>query len=749
MKKAFIILIVLVLILSAGPKLTASAESLYSQKVVSVVYDDSVSIHVNGSKNWSYANYAMQSFCGLLNKQDKLFITFLSDPDKPVNIDLSSDRQAAVDSIRTHSKAKGTPYSAIDNAYKVLNNVSGSNKNTQYWLVIITDGVFVKKEKSKTSNEVLINKNDLNSKLKGIADKRMPNGSKIRITYLAIGQEVISPDPAKVKNISVYPEPGDGAIVSEEKIVGVMSKIADKVSGRTRLTVNNITYLDEKTVKINSVIPLVNIAVLLQNSSATLINVKIANGSSLSMEQSSSIRYPEVAGRTTDTGLNGTVLLIGNSGTNIGAGTYILSFSEAIDKGALDIMFEPALEIQMKLYYQSGQEITNIDELLPTDSIYILYKIFESGTNKEITPDMMTVSVKYDLSYYENGIKVRSNTKSDRSMLNVQLKEADIKIVASIIIQGFEPITDFVEFNPQKPVIYSIESIDNLDNTIVRRELYTNKKAVRFFIFADGVKMTKDELTNVGAKFTTNKHKILLVVDTEILDDGTVCCAPRFNCWSFPTKGFWNWTSTWLFSCGELKVFADISGKEMEAGKVIITRESLLILSTNYIVLITILFFFYGFIFKKRFKIGAKIYYITANNVRGSIDSLSSEWKEKDLASFSPWTLVPWARNKIEVNGILFYAMPDWRVGVMPQKVGKESRRLNKKMTNEHAAVNIPVGAIKNTFVLEDPSERSKQKVQQFSSGESLLDTEDMQTCTIYKYFGNIRHAKIKDETVI
>ncbi|MEI6580036.1 MAG: hypothetical protein WCN92_11335, partial [Eubacteriales bacterium] len=408
MKKAFIILIVLVLILSAGPKLTASAESLYSQKVVSVVYDDSVSIHVNGSKNWSYANYAMQSFCGLLNKQDKLFITFLSDPDKPVNIDLSSDRQAAVDSIRTHSKAKGTPYSAIDNAYKVLNNVSGSNKNTQYWLVIITDGVFVKKEKSKTSNEVLINKNDLNSKLKGIADKRMPNGSKIRITYLAIGQEVISPDPVIVKNISVYPETGDGAIVSEEKIVGVMSNIADKVSGRTRLAVNNITYLDEKTVKINSVIPLVNIAVLLQNSSATLLNAKIANGSSLSMEQSSSIRYPEVAGRTTDTGLNGTVLLIGNSGTNIGAGTYILSFSEAIDKGALDIMFEPALEIQMKLYYQSGQEITNIDELLPTDSIYILYKIFESGTNKEITPDMMTVSVKYDLSYYESGIKVRS-----------------------------------------------------------------------------------------------------------------------------------------------------------------------------------------------------------------------------------------------------------------------------------------------------------------------------------------------------
>ena len=45
------------------------------RKIVSVVYDDSGSM--DGDK-WAYANYAMQSFCGMLNSDDQLFITYMS-----------------------------------------------------------------------------------------------------------------------------------------------------------------------------------------------------------------------------------------------------------------------------------------------------------------------------------------------------------------------------------------------------------------------------------------------------------------------------------------------------------------------------------------------------------------------------------------------------------------------------------------------------------------------------------------------
>ena len=71
----------------------AAAESLYIRKIVSIVYDDSGSMTVGGK--WAYANYAMQSFCGMLNSEDQLFITYMSSAENdsyaPEEIDLSSE----------------------------------------------------------------------------------------------------------------------------------------------------------------------------------------------------------------------------------------------------------------------------------------------------------------------------------------------------------------------------------------------------------------------------------------------------------------------------------------------------------------------------------------------------------------------------------------------------------------------------------------------------------------------------------
>ena len=84
--------------------ITASAESLYIRKIVSVVYDDSGSMV--GSK-WAYANYAMQAFCGMLNSEDQLYITYMTKAGvynyEPEKIDLSSSGiQNSVYSIKNH-----------------------------------------------------------------------------------------------------------------------------------------------------------------------------------------------------------------------------------------------------------------------------------------------------------------------------------------------------------------------------------------------------------------------------------------------------------------------------------------------------------------------------------------------------------------------------------------------------------------------------------------------------------------------
>ena len=75
MKKIISVIFILTIILNMalGLSLSASAESLYIRKIVSVVYDDSGSME--GDK-WANANYAMQTFCGMLNSEDQLYITY-------------------------------------------------------------------------------------------------------------------------------------------------------------------------------------------------------------------------------------------------------------------------------------------------------------------------------------------------------------------------------------------------------------------------------------------------------------------------------------------------------------------------------------------------------------------------------------------------------------------------------------------------------------------------------------------------
>ncbi len=71
----------------------ATAESMYIRKIVSVVYDDSGSMR--SQDRWANANYAMQMFCGMLNSEDQLYVTYMHRSQSisgytPEKIDLSA-----------------------------------------------------------------------------------------------------------------------------------------------------------------------------------------------------------------------------------------------------------------------------------------------------------------------------------------------------------------------------------------------------------------------------------------------------------------------------------------------------------------------------------------------------------------------------------------------------------------------------------------------------------------------------------
>ena len=110
------------------------------KKIISVVYDDSGSM---AGERWTYANYSLQTLTSLLNTQDELYVTYMSDPSDAKKISLT-DIQDSVDKIRDKEDSHNTPEESIDTAVGKLESIKGTDATTQYWLIII---------KNRTINE--------------------------------------------------------------------------------------------------------------------------------------------------------------------------------------------------------------------------------------------------------------------------------------------------------------------------------------------------------------------------------------------------------------------------------------------------------------------------------------------------------------------------------------------------------------------------------------------------------------------
>ena len=500
--------------------LKAGAESLYIRKIVSVVYDDSGSMSYNGCSNWAYANYAMQAFCGLLNDEDKLFVTYMSSAGNypnsyvPDEVDLSaSGIQSSVNSIRNHFDDQGTPFWSLDIAYDKLRSVDDSNENTQYWLVVITDGNFARE------GNIEVPEDDVNSKLASFSSSTMPNGSSPRITFLSIGEDIIKPKEDTANQRYVYSSAGANDIVK------VMSEIADKVSGRSRLSPSDIVMKDPKTIEISSKIPLLNIAVLLQKTDAEIKSVKHSGGQKLEVTRQASLRYPEHFGSVTDKSLiGGTFQISDPSSNNIGTGTYTVEFSSDISLDNVVMMFEPALDIRMK-YYKDGKEITDLSETKEGDKIEVGCGIYEIGTDNEISANLLPSDTVYGTFVKENGSVTASSNKSDMLLSGVGLHNTPTEITASVQIQGFLPITlSSGVFTPAKGVNYTVkvEPSSKMDFTL--SELKNNTEKFVFTIYADGEKITKEQAESIVFEIQTD-----LAGSTKYEDDGTVSFTPGYR----------------------------------------------------------------------------------------------------------------------------------------------------------------------------------------------------------------------------
>ena len=225
------LLIVLCMMLGASfgaRSVSARADSseINVSRIMNVVYDDSGSMHNNGSHSWYQAKYSMEIFSALMQENDHMNIYYMSSYVGVSEEEVSRvEPLISIDGNETHKQqniaeihdcvtyTRTTPFSSIEGALGDLEEESGY---TEKWLIVITDGdEFDDKEQSS----------DLDALFQDCGRE------DIRVVYLAIGEDAIV--PSETDDVSVYqadPDRQDGGSEILSRVTEICQKIFQRPS---------------------------------------------------------------------------------------------------------------------------------------------------------------------------------------------------------------------------------------------------------------------------------------------------------------------------------------------------------------------------------------------------------------------------------------------------------------------------------------------------------------------------------------
>ncbi len=589
--RSFFALLLILLTVSALTVNRVSAATLRSKKIVSIVYDDSGSMK---GANWAYANYSIQTFVAMLNEEDELYITYMSKPGTAVKID-TGDLMAAVNGIRTHWSTNNTPYESVTTAMKQLEKVSDNNPNTQYWLVVFTDGDF--------NDESNRNVSDALDKFKS---KKMANGSAPQIMYMTIGDsgDIFTPHPTD-KDITVI------RAQREEDIRDSLFDIASRVTGRVHVEGRDISVLDDKTIEFSANVPLFSISILVQNKKVSVESIKDSDAVNVPIIHEIPLRMPDtsISGAVGVQDMFGSVILAGKEQGNIPAGNYTITFSDAISKDDIVIMLEPALQLKIKLYI-GGKEVTDLDEInLLTTGLSAKAAIYEYGTDNEILESLLPGKTDKKMTFSIDGGIIDSNDALHLD--NITVGEGENTVSASLDVSGYFHLETHVDLYPK--AVPKIDRIDaevsgdgsprrknsdgsyDADNVVYISRLKTNRTGIRFTVYIDGEPINHAMAVSMEKIFRSGLQPDFSNYEVEIQSDGSFLVYPNQKPWFMPIELYY------LRHHGTQRVGIDLDGIHAEEAlefKMFGSRKEGVI---HYIDLILLLYALYLIFLKRHF----------------------------------------------------------------------------------------------------------------------------------------------------
>ncbi len=559
LKKAAAVLIAVMLIVSgfsfSENLIVSQAATVRTRKIVSVVYDDSGSME---AEKLYYTSYAMQCFAGMLNKEDILEITYMNSDSKSFN---TADRQNNVDYIRqTASCNGGTPLQSVTTAMNKLKSYTNTDKNTQYWLVVITDGDFYRYDGSDDDNYPEKRLENTRKRISECAAETMPNGTSPQVVFFSICDEnnEFTPDFSE-SNIRVKSAKTAANIIDE------ISSIACEISGRFELDKKDIDVVDSKTVKVTADVPLTNIGILTQKTKATVKSVKYEDSSEKDIECNVSVYIDPTAPIADAKDLTGNISIVSDKNGNLPTGDYVIEFSEDISAEDTVIMFEPAFELRIELY--SGNQLVSDPSLLPVgEEIDIKAVLYETGTDNKILPSMLPKGTKYSLTRYEDSNN--AGAADGFEMNAVVLRKAENKITASVDLPGYFTLEAVEIFTPINLHLSDLKAELQYDgserrvnkdgtvdgeNVVYITDLDKNGTGIRFTLYIDDKPVDKNQAQALLGAFEKSLETDFKNFSTAVNDDGTVVV--------YPSKTRVPALIYWLFHHGDSNIKSEYDSK--------------------------------------------------------------------------------------------------------------------------------------------------------------------------------------------
>lgn len=488
-------------------------------KNIYVVYDDSKSMKKDNRS--IYANYAMQTLISLLEKDDNLVITKMSDLENDFRNKLVIDLKnipKELDFFREKivPKSNFTPYKSVSSVVEYMRN--NAKKEDINWLIMITDGAF---EDGKPIPELERVKESVSS---------LVEEQDVRPIFLLIGSNMKELEKyEKQSGIEIWKEIyGTGEYPKVYKSVG-QHDIIEKMEEIAQLLTNKSLKKEEKNyetygneIKFNSLFPLKKVIILNQKNKDGKLH-KIENISIAGKEKELvEIYTPKKSTKNIDLFAN--VIHLNIEKGNKDVEELKITFQDNIPKN-IKIFPEVAGEFKVEIVDINGKELNGrVLKMSPEDEIKIYGFLNNSNDQRPLKyVDGTQVYINYggkriDLEYnpktnqYEKNIKIEKGKKSIDAVAEFDgyfFYQSDI-----YIINGDETVPKKIKIEEKKaPVIKEVPKpvekkiydlkIENIDTrAITQNDL--KKKVIIFRPLLNNKMLEEDNFKEFKLKFKDN-----------------------------------------------------------------------------------------------------------------------------------------------------------------------------------------------------------------------------------------------------